>query len=175
MVIGAIALMTTIAGAALLGGRFYTQETPAPGTVTLSGITTQVSRADWYAMDAHTMDQQGGYQMPAQMMPGAPADGEARLGVRLTLHNTSEQARQFNPIEEFLLLGGPGSPRAPHSDTFGRLTRLNPGSAVDGTVYFDTVVPKLNDPPLTLRWVRGGEEVTLAISIGDAPSGHHAR
>jgi hypothetical protein len=124
-------------------------------------------------MDAHSMDQQGGYQMPAQMMPGAPAEGEARLGVRLTLHNTSKQARQFNPIEEFLLLGGVGDPRAPHSDTFGRLTRLNPGSAVDGTVYFDTVVPNKDDPPLTLRWVRGGEEYVLAIPIGDAPSGHH--
>ncbi|GIH06911.1 hypothetical protein Rhe02_49780 [Rhizocola hellebori] len=144
-----------------------------PGTATLSGITTAVSRADWYAMDAHSMDQQGGYQMPAQMMPGAPAEGEARLGVRLTLHNTSELARQFNPVEEFLLLGGSGAPRVPHSDTFGRLTRLNPGSAVDGTVYFDTVVPKPDDPPLALRWVRGGEEVILAISIGDAPSGHH--
>jgi hypothetical protein len=173
MAIGAIALAATIAGGALLAGRFDPQEESAPGTVTLSGITTKVSRADWYAMDSHSMDQQGGYQMPAQMMPGAPADGEARLGVRLTLHNTSRQARQFNPIEEFLLLGGTNSPRAPHSDTFGRLTRLNPGIAVDGTVYFDTRVPAAGDPPLSLRWVRGGEEVVLAISIGDAPDGHH--
>jgi hypothetical protein len=174
MVIGAIALITTIAGAALLAGRFNVQVNSAPGTVTLSGLTTNVSRADWYAMDAHSMDQQGGYQMPALMMPGAPADGEARLGVRLTLNNTSQQARQFNPAEEFLLLGGPNGPRAPHSDTFGRLTRLNPGIAVDGTVYFDTRVPAVGDQPLSLRWLRGGEEVVLAIPLGDAPDGHHS-
>jgi hypothetical protein len=29
-----------------------------------------------------------------------------------------------------------------------------------------------DDPPLSLRWVSGGEEVTLAISIVDAREGH---
>jgi hypothetical protein len=129
-------------------------------------------------MDHGTHDQ-GGYQMPAQMMPGAPAGDEMRFGVPLTLVNTSGDVRRFNLAEEFVLRGGRiEQPRAPHSDTFGRLARLGPGSAVDGVIYFDTVVPDAGDPPLYLEWRRDGDTTRLAIPLlaGGAPDhGGHPR
>lgn len=126
-------------------------------------------------MDGHDMDNQGGYQMPAQMMPGAPVGDDMRLGVPLTLVNTDRQPRQFNLVEEFSLGGGRNETiRRLHSDTFGRLSRLSPGSAVDGVLYFDTVVPDSADPPLYLMWRRDGETIRLAIPLtGAAPDHEH--
>ncbi len=174
ILVGFIVLATSLVGSALLTQRLWGQDTP-PSGASLSGITAMVTDAGWLSMDAHSMDQQGGYQMPAQMMPGAPAGDEMRLGIRLTLHNTSRQAREFKPSTEFTLLGGPAGPRAAHSDTFGNLTRINPGHAVDGIVYFDTTVPATSDQPLLLRWDRGGDQATLAISIGGQKPDHHGK
>jgi hypothetical protein len=130
-------------------------------------------------MDGHDMGSQGGYQMPAQMMPGAPAGDDMRFGVPLSLVNTSGDARRFNLAEEFFLRGGrTGQPRALHSDTFGQLNRLAPGSAVDGVMYFDTVVPDAGDPPLYLEWRRDGDTTMLAIPMlanGAPDHGGHAR
>lgn len=120
-------------------------------------------------MDGHDMDNQGGYQMPAQMMPGVPAGDDMRLGVPLTLVNTSRDLRRFNLSEEFWLGGGRNSELRPlHSDTFGQLLRLNPGSGVDGVLYFDTVVPDDGDPPLFLQWSRDGRTVRLAVPLAGA-------
>jgi hypothetical protein len=127
-------------------------------------------------MDGHNMDNQGGYQMPAQMMPGAPVGDDMRFRVPLTLVNTSGQPRQFILANEFFLRGGRlDRPRTLHSDTFGRLNRLGPGSAVDGVLYFDTVVPDSNDPPLYLEWRRDGGSTALAIPLmaGGAPDHGH--
>jgi len=126
-------------------------------------------------MDGHDMNNQGGYQMPAQMMPGAPVGDDMRFGVPLTLVNTSAEVRQFNLIEEFFLLGGRiDRPRTLHSDTFGQLSRLSPGSAVSGVLYFDTVVPDASDPPLYLEWRRDGETTALAIPrLAGAPNHGH--
>jgi hypothetical protein len=125
-------------------------------------------------MDSHNMDGQGGYQMPAQMMPGAPTGDDMRFGVPLTLMNTSSQVRQFNLAEEFFLSGGrTGDPRVLHSSTFGPLTRLAPGSAVDGVLYFDTVVPAAGDPPLHLQWRRGGDSTRLAIPLLASGTSNH--
>lgn len=126
-------------------------------------------------MDSHA-DNQGGYQMPAQMMPGAPVGDDMRFGVPLTLVNTSDDVREFNLAGEFFLSGGRlDTPRVPHSDTFGKLTRLSPGSAVDGVIYFDTTVPGSTDPPLVLQWRRAGDAVALAIPMlaGKAPEHGH--
>jgi hypothetical protein len=122
-------------------------------------------------MDGHDMNSQGGYQMPAQMMPGAPVGDDMRLGVPLTLVNTSEDARQFNLLDEFFLAGGRNKAARPlHSDTFGQLARLAPGSAVDGVLYFDTEVPSPSDPPLYLGWRRDGAEARIAVPLmGDRP------
>jgi len=62
--------------------------------------------------------------------------------------------------------------------TRSRLTRLGPGSAVDGVIYFDTVVPGAGDPPLYLEWRRDGDTAQIAIPLlaGGAPDhGGHAR
>jgi hypothetical protein len=127
-------------------------------------------------MDGHGQNQ-GGYQMPAQMMPGAPVGDDMRFGVPLTLINTSGNMLRFSLAEEFFLRGGhTGEPRAMHSDTFGQLNRLSPGSAVDGVLYFDTVVPAAGDPPLYLEWRRGGDTARLAIPLlAGAPDHGHPR
>src|SRR5262249_44393278 len=80
------------------------------------------------------------------------------------------QARQFNIDEEFALLGGVATtPVTLHSDTFGTLSRLEPGSAVNGVLYFDTRVPTSADPPLVLRWHYGGHSVELRVPLGGSP------
>lgn len=170
------ALLLAAVGAAMVGR--LRSATPADGTATLGGLTAAVRDAGWLSMDGHNMDSQGGYQMPAQMMPGAPVGDDMRFGIPLTLTNTSGEVRQFNLADEFFLSGARiAHPRPLHSDTFGRLGRLGPGSAVDGVLYFDTVVPDASDPPLYLEWRRAGDITRLAIPLlaGDQPHDHGGR
>jgi hypothetical protein len=142
-------------------------------TGSLGGITARPHDAGWLGMDHDMSNQAGGYQMPAQMMPGAPEGDDMRLGIPLTLVNTDKRVREFNLAEEFSLGGGRNDePRLPHSDTFGQLARLNPGSAVDGVLYFDTVVPNDTDAPLYLLWKRDGGTVRLAIPFLGGTSDH---
>ncbi|WP_035795560.1 hypothetical protein [Kitasatospora mediocidica] len=120
--------------------------------------------------DGSLDDSQGGYQMPAQMMPGAPAAGEVRLGVPLTLENTGGGPLDFGVSQEFQLGGGKaGGPRTAHSDTFGGLAQLAPHNAVRGVVYFDTPPPGAGDPPLYLLWKRGGQTRRLLLSVTGTP------
>jgi hypothetical protein len=168
------ALATAVVGIALIAERIGSRAPAATSSATLGGLTVDVREAGWTSMDAHSMDQQGGYQMPAQMMPGAPAGDEMRLGIRVSILNAGEEARQFHLADEFVLLGGASSdPRRPHSDTFGPLSRLNPGSAVDGILYFDTITPGPQDPPLVLRWNRAGDTADIPVPVGGAAPDHH--
>ena len=142
----------------------------------LGGLTTEIRAAAWVDFDmGHVMDGQGGFMMPDQMMPGAPTGDEVRLGVTLTLANTDGQTRGFNLAEEFSLVGGAGTePAAPVADTIGDLSRLGPGAAVDGTVYFDVAVPGDGDPPMYLQWHRDGETVRIPVRLTeDAPEHEH--
>jgi hypothetical protein len=154
----------------------FTAAAPSPaGSATVDGLAVDVHESGWVPMDAHTMDSQSGFQMPAQMMPGAPAGDDMRLGIALTLLNTDDRVIEFNLADEFVLVGGTidGAVR-PHSDTFGLLDRLTPGSAVNGVLYFDTVVPAPTDPPLVLRWTRDGETVDLGVPLDrSAPTHTH--
>ena len=172
LVVAVLAVVGAVVGGGLLvRDRFAGQRLPE--TATLGGLTARLHDAGWLSMEMHQA-MQGGYQMPAQMMPGAPPGDELRLGVPLTLVNTSGEARAFRLVDEFFLAGGRiTTPRGLHSDTFGTLPRLAPGSGVDGVIYFDTVVPSESDPPLYLIWRRGGETVQLAIPrISNAPDHH---
>lgn len=196
-VVGVAVLIAAFGLGSLLPGR----QAPArvAGAATIDGLTATPHQASWMSMD-HAMsgsqpggmggmgggealqngqdDQQGqngqgGYQMPAQMMPGAPADGELRLGVPVTLANESEKVREFDLVKEFSLAGGPGDDTSRlNSDTFGGLARLNPGSAVDGVLYFDVKSPVPGDPPLYLKWTRGGSQDRLAVRIAAGQPAH---
>jgi hypothetical protein len=147
---------------------------PAPGTATLGGLTAQVRRAGWVPLEAHSMDQQGGYAMPAQMMPGAPAHEDMRLGVQLTFVNTDSQPVRFDVGDEFRIIGGAErAPREMHSDTLGNLSRLAPGAAVDGTLYFDIKVPSGADAPLRLEWTRDDDTIRIPVPLNSTPTPHH--
>jgi hypothetical protein len=173
--VGLIALLTVAALATAAGSVLIAQRlgVGAPADrAELGGLTTTLKQAGWVPMEAHHMDQTG-FQMPAQMMPGAPTGDDMRLGIPVTLVNTSDEPRGFSLPGEFTLSGGrTSSPVRLHSDTVGRLRRLNPGSAVSGVLYFDTVVPDATDPPLVLRWSRDGEAVDLLVPMADgSPAG----
>lgn len=179
LLIAAAALLMTVLGAGWQARQRAVEEGGAAGSATLGGLTAQLHEAGWLGMDGHQMgdDNQGGFQMPAQMMPGAPTGDNMRFGVPVTLVNTGTQARRFTIAEEFSLGGGRNeAPVGLHSDTFGQLSRLSPGSAVDGVLYFDTVVPDDTDEPLYLLWTRDGETVRLAIPLldGGMPDHEHA-
>jgi hypothetical protein len=171
----AFALVSTGAGTWLAVDRLRPESSSSDAS--LDGLAVQLGQAGWVSMDAHTMDSSGGFQMPAQMMPGAPVGDDMRLGIPLTLVNTSANARRFNLAEEFSLVGGAiTTPVRPHSDTFGLLGRLNASNAVNGVLYFDTLVPTSEDPPLALRWSRGGTSVDIALRwVGAAPPTHTHR
>jgi hypothetical protein len=170
----AAALLSTVAGAWLILDLTHRPPAPAGRTATVGGITTQVQPGGWLAMAPHTMDGQGGYQMPSQMMPGAPEGDQLRLGIPVVLSNPTGLARQFDLLDEFVLVGGATTAPVPlHSDTFGTLNRLNPGAGVSGVLYFDTTVPGQSDPPLQLRWTRAGRTVNLTVPIGGATPAPH--
>jgi len=169
-----VAILCTVAGSWLLAGHFFATASPSASVATLHDVSAELHGSGWAAMDAHSMDQ-GGFQMPAQMMPGAPAGNEMRLGIPITLRNTGGGTQGFKLAEEFFLVGGlTEAPVVLHSDTFGLLSRLAPGTAVNGVLYFDTTVPSATDPPLALRWQRGGDTIDLAIPmLGSTPAQHN--
>ncbi len=174
VVLLAAALLSTVAGVWLTLDLTRRPPGPIGRTATVGGITAQVQPGGWLAMAPHTMDGQGGYQMPSQMMPGAPEGDQLRLGIPVVLSNPTGVARQFHLLDEFVLVGGATSdPVLLHSDTFGTLDRLNPGAGVSGVLYFDTTVPGRSDPPLLLRWTRAGRTVNLTVPIGGATAAPH--
>jgi hypothetical protein len=174
LIVLGVALAAIVAGSIALGAQLRSSRPPAPAQAGLHGLLATLSTAGWVPMEAHTMDQGGGFQMPAQMMPGAPVGDQMRLGIPLTLLNTDGGEQRFDLAAEFFLVGGASAqPVALHSDTFGELSRLAPGSAVNGVLYFDLVVPAPTDPPLKLRWVREADAVEIPVPMtGSAPAPH---
>lgn len=167
--LAAVALLTA-ASLTLLGLQWLGAAPVAAGTsATLGGLTTDIRYAGWVDFDmGHVMDGQGGFMMPDAMMPGAPRGDEVRLGIAVTLSNTNSRTEEFNPLEEFTMSGGQlDAPAAPVADTIGDLSRLGPGTAIDGLLYFDLAPPGPDDPPLHLRWSRGGNAVQIAVPFTD--------
>lgn len=173
VVVAAVALAAT--GTVLLRERQAQAAAKPAATATLGGLKAAPGRAGWAAMANHDMDMKNGYQMPSAMMPGAPEGDEMRLGVPITLTNTTGKTRTFDLGREFRLGGGGlKAPRTMHSDNLGELPRLNPGNAVQGFLYFDIKVPAAGDPPLHLLWQRDGDEQRLTVRmIGSKPAHEH--
>ena len=169
-----VALAVLVAAAGLSVARLLPDRPAEPvASTTLGGLTATTSAARWAAMTGHDMSGSG-FQMPAQMMPGAPEGDDLRLGVELTLANEDSAERTFDLPAEFSIVGGRlGDPRPLHADTFGKLPRLGAGSRVKGVLYFDVPAPAAGDPPLVVIWRRGGHERRLAVDLTGAAPEHH--
>jgi hypothetical protein len=176
-VVVALAVLVAVAGT---GVGFWLRHERAVhaapvGSATLGGLTATTARASWVVMEDHEMDSQDGYQMPAQMMPGAPQGNDMRLGVNVSLTNTGGEARSFDLGTEFTLSGGRTDGHlALESDTFGGLPRLAAHSQVDGVLYFDTPMPGQADPPLYLTWRRDGGQQRLLVDLPGTTPDHHS-
>lgn len=146
---GALALIATLGGADLLADRVSDRRTSNASVAQLEGLTAQLTQV-------------------------APPGDAMRLGVRLTLVNTSPEAGRFNLSEELAALSGAdATARVAHQDTFGLLSRLDPDTTVDGIAYLDTIVPSPSDPPRILRWPCDEDVTERAIPVGGSGIEHH--
>nr|WP_198151612.1 DUF4352 domain-containing protein [Kibdelosporangium sp. MJ126-NF4] len=134
-------------------------------SATIDGLTASVGQAGWVVMDHDMSGTAPGYQMPPAMMPGMPAEGNQRVAVTVTVVNTTDETRPMKPDAEFFLrTESAGDPVTAHSDTFGELPRLAPGSAVNGVLYYDL-------PPHSSLWIEWRHEgATARLAMGVAPS-----
>ncbi|HEY8453356.1 MAG: hypothetical protein FWJ70_12215 [Micromonosporaceae bacterium] len=149
--------------------------TAAGPSATVDGVAVDVRQSNWAPLD-HVMDDAGGFLMPSQMMPGAPSGGEVRLGVSVTLRNTTSRTQEFSLVDDFTLLAGRDSEPLPlAADTVGEINRIGPGTAINGILYFDVLVPDDGElPPLYLRWTRGDDTVLIPVPVpGEAPGHVH--
>lgn len=137
------------------------------------GVSVTARTADWLDMQHDDGGALGGYQMPAQMMPGAPLGDDMRLGVPINLVNRSGEDRQFAAAKDFTLGGGKDDKAVPvKTATFDAVSRLGAGTAVDGVLYFDLPMPEAGDPPLYLNWTGGdGSRQRLAVRLAADPHG----
>lgn len=167
-----VALAVTVFGVTQLVSALGDPEPTAPTSqvASLDSLTTQVSSADWLSMD-HDMSAPG-YQMPAQMMPGAPEKGQMRLSVRLSVVNSSADTRPIQPTKEFTLHSGKDGKWSAQKGTFGDLPRLAPGNAVDGVLFFDLPPDGLASGPTWIEWTRGDTSTRLAIPLNGAVPEH---
>lgn len=164
-----VALLTA-ASLTLLGWQLLGATPVAAGTsASIGGLNTNVRSGGWIDFDmGHVMDGQGGFMMPDAMMPGAPSGGQVRLGVAVTLANTSSRTVEFNLLGEFTVTGGGlEQPSPPVANTVGDLSRLGPGSAIDGVLYFDIDPPAEDAAPIYLRWSRDGRTVQIPVPFTD--------
>jgi hypothetical protein len=169
-----LAVVTTVLGTALWRERQAAADDRPTATAGLGGLDAVPGPAGWAAMANHDMDGPSRYQMPSSMMPGAPEGDDMRLGIPLTLTNSTDSVRQFDLTREFSLRGGKGGKsRKLHSHTLGELPRLNAGSAVRGVLYFDVEPPGAGDPPLYLVWKRDGDSRRMTVRMpGRTPEKH---
>ncbi|XES00926.1 hypothetical protein HEP87_61330 [Streptomyces sp. S1D4-11] len=102
-VLVALTVVTAVLGTALWHERQAAADDRPTATASLGGLDVVPGPADWAAMADHSMDGQNGYQMPSAMMPGAPEGDEMRLGIPITLTNSTGSVRQFDLAREFSL------------------------------------------------------------------------
>jgi hypothetical protein len=128
--------------------------------------------ADPIPQDSSAAGGPAGYQMPAGMMPGMPADGQSRLLIQLNLSNGAGQAKAVDPVTEFVLRNEQGGSWPTMGDTFGGFSQLNPSNGVAGAVFFDVPTEGATQRQWVLEWKRGGRTTHLAVPLGTAPPAH---
>jgi hypothetical protein len=160
----AIALLTGVVGAVLLG--LMLRERGALSTAaSAGGLTLKVESAQWAELEH---DHQQGFQMPAQMTPGAPAPGQQRLAVEVAILNRSDQTKLFSADE--LGLQGPDGKVSPlAADNLGG-QRLGPGLGINASLTFDLpeAVAAQAAPELFLVWSHAGKVARLPLTVGAA-------
>lgn len=168
--VAATVAVLTIASLSLLAWSRFAGPPPIVDdtTVSLDGLTLQVGETEWAEM-AMVEDGRGGFMQPDSMMPGAPTGGQVRLTVAVTLANPGSGTEPFDLLGEFTMSGGLESEPLPlTADTVGELNRLGPGTALEGTLYFDVKVPDQAVPELPqlyLEWSRGGSAVRIPVQL----------
>ncbi|HVQ93678.1 MAG TPA: hypothetical protein VMU51_21755 [Mycobacteriales bacterium] len=157
---------------------------PAEPQAGLDGLQAAVTGAQWLDHahadpipasgngTAAAVGDPAGYQMPAQMMPGMPAEGQTRLLVRMNLANDNDAARAVDPAVEFVLRDERGGHWPAEGDTFGGFTRLNPRNGVTGGVFFDVPNERVAQQGWVLEWTRDGRTTRLAVSLGTPAHSH---
>lgn len=172
---GGVSAMTVVSAVFLVWSWLTGSTVTAAGpTATMDGVTVDVTASEWAPMD-HLED--GGFVMPSQMMPGAPDNGEARLGVRVTFSNPTSGARNLSLADDFEITGDALAEPVPLSaDTVGEVSRLVPTSALNAVLYFDLALPE-DEPPssLYLKWTSGRDTVLIPVPLpgGDVPVHQH--
>jgi hypothetical protein len=96
------------------------------GAVSVGGLTLRIQSAQWVQMEHGSQD---GFQMPAQMMPGAPSHDQQRLVLAVTISNRGDRAMQFRH-DEFSLQAPDGQVVPMVADDLGGET--DPSDAFDG-------------------------------------------
>jgi Domain of unknown function (DUF4352) len=145
---------------------------PESDSATVDSLTAQVLSASWADMDHDMSGNAPGYQMPPAMMPGMPQNGDQRLGVAVTVVNTSDQTRPLHPTEEFVLRTSKDDKQwTARTDTFSDLPRLAPGNAVKGMLFFDLPPAALADSPAWIEWTHGDTANRLTLPMDGVSSG----
>jgi hypothetical protein len=182
--VGALVALSIVAAAVGLVQAGLIARGPAAGPpethAALDGMQATVAKAQWLAHE--DMDPipatdapvgPAGYQMPAAMMPGMPAEGQSRMMIELNMSNDAGQARALDPETEFILRNEQGETWLTEGDTFGGFSRLNPSNGVTGAVFFDVPTDGAAQHQWVLEWKRDGRTTRLAVPLGNAPAHSH--
>lgn len=192
-----VALVFGLIGVVFLG-LMLRERNAVAGSVEAGGMTLQVRSAQWVDMDHNSSD---GFQMPQQMMPGAPSPNEQRLALEVAVSNHSRSVTQLSHSEFSIQssdgqvwplvaddLGGaseasdgafdglpPDTEDSASAVAAAGATRLGPGLAVNGSLSFDLPAASVaqTGKGLILLWSHAGEVARVPVTVGAAPAHVH--
>jgi hypothetical protein len=192
-----VALIFGLTGVVFLG-LMLGERNAVAGSVSAGGLTLQVQSAQWVDLEHNSQD---GFQMPQQMMPGAPSPDQQRLAVEVAVSNRSGRATLLSHSEFSVQssdgqvwplvaddLGGSGDDAEGAFDGLrgtvedsgaaavgAEATRLGPGLAVNGSLSFDLPAATVAQAGkgLVLLWSRAGKVVRVPMTVGAAPAHVH--
>lgn len=164
----AVAVLVGLVGFVLLG-LMLRERAAVVGADSAGGLQLSVTGVEWAQLEHDSVK---GFQMPASMMPGAPAPGQERLAVNLSIFNRSGSAHPFS-VDEFTLLGPDGQARPVATNS------LDDGSlgaklGLNGTVTFDfpEAIASQRAPAFVLVWRHAGKVVRQSVTVGGSPHVH---